>query len=170
MPTDLSTYHRRSLDQMRAIQPELEAAFQCTLHFIDKDVDDIQGVMDRNSGVDALAVKPNGKVYALGMRIQYGTWETFTIRYHRSSGNPTEFQKFDADSLALSPSYTVQIYEDRNRIKLGVAKSKELMSYVTAHEFDLEVRTADDEHNTFLVLPWEKIKGEQWFKMTYIER
>ena len=91
------------------------------------------------------------------MRCQWNRpFKTFTIRYQRNTGHPTEWQKYDpADKL--SPDYTIQLYpNDNGTIRFGIIRTSLLFEYARAHEKELYVNKGDDG-TTFLVVDWSDL-------------
>jgi hypothetical protein len=153
------------LDELKMIQPCLERTFGFKLILMDKTADETQAALDQIAGVDALAIK-DGKIYTIAFRVQWGRWDTFTIRSKRVTGNASELQKYDPSSTALRPAITMQVYLSDKAVTVGYATTNALMAYAIDNEPCLPKRTANDEGNEFIVVPWSTLKegGATWFK------
>ena len=139
--------------------------------------------LDTCSGIDAFQMLPSGNVLrGIASRIQYGrAYPTFTLRYKRSSGAATEFEKrlyairHGAQGY-MYPHLTVQAYMSHPKGKLlaaAVTETSSLYLYAERYRADrsrvYEQRNSSDG-NSFLVVPWEpyrkaghplNVRGEQ---------
>lgn len=96
-------------------------------------------LFDQYSGIDAIQII-NQQLRAVAIRVQWGNaWDTFTIRYKRSSGAKTEYQKrADAvlsDKGYLYPYLTIQAYLDKRGdstkiLSCGVVKTEDLYKFM----------------------------------------
>jgi hypothetical protein len=113
--------------------------------------------LDQESGIDVWRFEQGQGTVAVASRIQFGDnsldrndvpWNTFTVRYERSSGVETEFQKRKRDLRRpenLVPYYTVQAYltEPEGEIfSIGMVDTQSLIHFI---EENLEGR--EDERN-----------------------
>jgi len=69
---------------------------------------------DTVAGIDFWVVESNRGMFSIASRVQTYDKTTFTVRYSRSSGNDTEYQKRvqQLESNYELPTYTVQAYID----------------------------------------------------------
>lgn len=95
-------------------------------------------IFDTCAGIDAVHVW-RGNVRGVAVRVQWGNnYKTFTIRYKRHTGAPTEYAKrlaaIRGNDGALYPYLTIQAYADKrnNGSLLGyaVVKTSDLYQYV----------------------------------------
>lgn len=111
-----------------------------------EDGDDTALMFDRSLGIDALQIMPNGTMRGIASRVQYqGRFESFSVRYKRTSGLPTEFMKRMAaavDEDATLPAITIQAYlspvvnGQRPHLMLaGAVRTRALYSYIR-HEME----------------------------------
>jgi hypothetical protein len=131
--------------------------------------------MDELCGIDAYQVVRQGMaVRGVASRVQCDgiSWETFTLRLRRESGNTTEWEKRELavtrpDLGYLFPHLTVQAYVDRTHEKLlsvAVVRTVDLVNF-TARFGPFECRKqkrrmdrpyVDRTHDGtyFIVVPW----------------
>lgn len=102
--------------------------------------------LDRESGIDVWKFEQGEGTVAVASRIQFGEnaiddredapWNTFTVRYERSSGVDTEYQKRKRDLRRpenLLPYYTVQAYltEPEGEIfSIGMIDTESLIRFI----------------------------------------
>jgi hypothetical protein len=124
--------------------------------------------LDACSGIDAFQIPPPGNVLrGLASRIQYGRYyPTFTLRYKRSSGATTEFEKrlYAIRHIAqgyIYPHLTIQAYMSHPQGQLLAAAVTETRSlYLYAERYREDPSRVYEQRNTsdgksFLVVPWE---------------
>lgn len=136
----------------------------------------IAKLLDLHSGIDAVMLSDKG-LSGVALRIQKNTnknWGTFTIRYKRTSGNPTEYQKrikeiYDGHPT-FYPQFTVQAYYDSNDKLLGgaIVKTKTMYDIVMKHGEPFEknkngkngiyLQTNQSDGNSFIVVPFNMLK------------
>lgn len=92
--------------------------------------------LDTVAGVDAWDIKTDTGIRGVASRCQpIGPFDTFTVRYKRSSGAETEFQKRkrQINNNYLYPHWTVQAYYDDNDWRLesaAMAKTQEIIKFI----------------------------------------
>src|SRR5579859_8047998 len=99
--------------------------------------------LDNCSGIDAFQMLPSGiMLRGIASRIQYGRYyPTFTLRYKRSSGAVTEFEKrlYAIRHVAqgyIYPHWTIQAYLSKpNGQLLAVAVTETSSLYLYAERF-----------------------------------
>lgn len=130
---------RDSTDHFRDIVwPELRNWFgeEVSLHTTEGRRDELACDMDRIMGVDYWAVQGDAKMVSIASRVQpQYDLTTFTIRYSRSSGVDTEYQKrmVQLKSDAGLPIYTLQAYVDPVLGVLqnaAIVKTEDLYHYI----------------------------------------
>src|SRR5216110_2210489 len=123
--------------------------------------------LDACSGIYAFQMLPSGNMRCIASRIQYGHYyPTFTLRYKRSSGAVTEFEKrlYALRHVAqgyIYPHLTIQAYMSRPKVQLlaaAVTETSSLYLYAERYREDrsrvYEQRNTSDG-NSFLVVPWK---------------
>jgi hypothetical protein len=129
--------------------------------------------LDACSGIDAFQMPPSGNVLrGIASRIQYGrSYPTFTLRYKRSSGAATEFEKRlyaiqHVERGYIYPHLTIQAYMSRPSGKLlaaAVTETRSLYLYAQRYREDksrVYVQRNASDGNTFLVVMWEPYQRE----------
>lgn len=95
-------------------------------------------IFDTYAGIDAVHVWRNN-VRGVAVRVQWGkNYKTFTIRYKRHTGAPTEYAKrlsaIRGNDGALYPYLTIQAYADKrsagNLLGYAIVKTADLYEYV----------------------------------------
>ena len=107
-------------------------------------------------------VKFDKGIRGLASRIQWveKSWDTWTIRKSKLSGNKTEYQK-RTDAIAfeyLYPYYTLQAYitEDGGKLlSYAIAKTKDVISHIKEDQ----VRGQSDG-TKFYYVKWEDVKND----------
>jgi hypothetical protein len=129
--------------------------------------------LDNCSGIDAFQMPPSGNMLrGIASRIQYGrSYPTFTLRYKRSNGAVTEFEKRlyairHVEQGSIYPHLTIQAYMSRPSGKLlaaAVTETRVLYLYAERYRGDrsrvYEQRNPSDG-NSFLVVRWEPYQRE----------
>jgi hypothetical protein len=126
---------------------------------------DLANLFDQYSGIDAIH-SINGQLRTMAIRVQWGrAWDTFTIRYRRISGAPTEYQKraeaILSDKGYLYPYLTVQAYLDKRDnakrvVSCCIVKTSDLYRYVFLNMPYITQKTCN-EGNVFLCVPFNEI-------------
>ncbi|MBU1289908.1 hypothetical protein KKG85_01550 [Patescibacteria group bacterium] len=101
----------------------------------------------------------------IASRVQFGNtdWKSFTVRYKRSSGATTEYEKrklaIYGDRGLLYPYLTVQAYVKENNefMSAGVIKTKDLFNCLDDPKL-YEIRKNKSDGNIFRFVRWSKIK------------
>jgi len=129
--------------------------------------------LDTCSGIDAFQMLPSGHVLrGIASRIQYGrSYPTFTLRYKRSSGATTEFEKrlyairHGAQGY-LYPHLTIHAYMSGpggQLLAAAVTETSALYLYAQQYRGDAsrvyEQRNPSDG-NSFLVVLWEPYRRD----------
>lgn len=122
-------------------------------------------LFDQYSGIDAIQVV-NKQLRTIAVRVQWGkAWNTFTIRYKRSSGAATEYQKRAEAILSgkgfLYPYLTVQAYLDRRDnastvLSCCVVKTIDLYGFIFENMASIGRRTCP-EGNIFIYIPFQEL-------------
>ena len=80
-------------------------------------VDEVAKLLDTNAGIDALFIDKLGLIHGVAVRVQFTdrSWDTFSVRCERDSGNPTEYDKRVAalKARAMVPHMTFQGYASK---------------------------------------------------------
>lgn len=113
-------------------------------------------IFDKYAGIDAVHVWGD-KVRGVAVRVQWGVnYKTFTIRYRRASGAPTEFEKrveaIRSQDGWLYPHLTIQAYADKR-------DGGSLLSYAVISTDDLFLYLASNVVDRFIVGKKGKIPG-----------
>lgn len=135
---------------------------------IENSGNEILDMFDKYSGIDAIQITKDSQIRTMACRVQWTDrpWNTFTIRYKRSSGARTEFEKrMDAiDNDKLYPQLTMQAYfsnNDDKLLSLAIVETRNLYkSIVCDGQINTSVarkKTAFEDGNVFLVVPWDKL-------------
>lgn len=124
-------------------------------------------MFDQYSGVDAFQLV-NNKLRSVALRMQKcqgKKWNTFTIRYTRSSGAKTEYKKRLEAILSgrgfLYPYLTIQAYYDETKKELlsfGVVKTEDLYNYVSMNLPKITKRTNKQDGNVMLVISFSELQ------------
>lgn len=119
-------------------------------------------LLDVKSGIDFIMNIKNGGIKTLANRVQTSdkSWDTYTIRYKRKTGNETEFDKriFDIENDYLYPHYTMQSYiKDGCVLNYDIIETKKLFEYIELNIENIKKRTAYDG-NVFLIISFEEVK------------
>jgi hypothetical protein len=166
MTTRIDKEFDESLADLIMIKPCLEKYLQGELIVIDKDESKLMAALDQLGGIDAYLVREFVSARGLGMRIQWGSWDTFTIRTKRKTGTPTDLQKYQNYSGGPRPDYIMHIYLRDGEIRVGTAPYLDLMKYVVDNFDRFEIKTAPDG-NEFIAVDWDELEKEvTWFKRT----
>ena len=115
----------------------------------------ILNMFDQHSGVDAIQITKDKQIRGVALRVQYGNaWDTFTIRYRRSSGAKTEYEK-RVEALQnekMYPQLTIQCYlsEDGSKIlSVGIIKTRDLYEQLERNNEKVKKRVAKEDGNIF---------------------
>lgn len=118
---------------------------------------------DRVGGVDFWVFDSSGGMLSIASRVQTYDRETFTVRYSRSSGSDTEYQKRmrQMNGGGELPTYTVQAYVDET---LGVlrnaaaVRTEELYGYLQQGRVGRDWSLIDsDENEEFFAVDWSEL-------------
>ncbi len=130
--------------------------------------------LDTCSGIDAFQfLESRHMLRGIASRVQYGSryYPTFTLRYRRSNGAVTEFEKRlhaiqHVEQGYIYPHLTIQAYMSRPSGKLlAVAATETKSLYLYAQKYR-EVRSRvyqqrnRSDGNSFLVVLWEPYRQE----------
>ena len=131
----------------------------------------LASIFDQYAGIDAVHVWKNN-VRGVAVRVQWGVnYKTFTIRYHRHTGAPTEYEKrlaaIRGNQGALFPYLTIQAYADKrdggNLLSFAVVRTADLYEYIERRLVDdggkiTGIRTRKcPEGNTFLYVSFDDL-------------
>lgn len=148
---------------------QIESFFSNTskLFNIEFEESDISKMLDQHCGIDYI-LKSNGKVYGVAARINFMVRHHghVTIRYTRSNGNKTEFEKrcesIKSNSAEIYASITMQIDALNNRVvRMIVFESDNLYLELLKDKEAYEKRFLNvnqNDGNTFLKISYEEIK------------
>ena len=125
-------------------------------------------ILDGLGGIDRWHVLGD-MMRGLAIRIQWGEpWNTFTIRYDRGSGNPTEYQKrlraIEHNQQGwLMPAITIQAYlserEHGELLSVAAITTKDLIDFIKDLD-DKNPYTRETHDNTaFIYVPWDELHG-----------
>lgn len=137
----------------------------------------LENDLDILAGIDAWQIiREKSVMRGIASRVQWlrpgiKEWNTFTIRYKRTSGATTEFEKrlFALQHRSenyLLPHFTVQAYFRLNPLgqrttndflSLGVVKTLDLYRYLLKYRMGM-VRSNGDDGNEFLFAPWSDME------------
>lgn len=134
-------------------------------------------LFDKYSGIDAVQITKDRQLRGVAIRVQYGhSWNTFTIRYRRSSGAKTEYEKrLEAiKNEKMYPQLTLQCYLSKGAEKVISAawiKTKDLYRQIVSKPQICKYRFAGEDGNQFLYVNWADLdniliyeNGETYFQ------
>jgi hypothetical protein len=146
-------------------QTELLSHIKGDLVNIETNDTQLANLFDQYSGIDAFQVV-NKQLRGVAIRVQWGkAWDTFTIRFRRSSGARTEYEKRSeaifSDKGYLYPYLTIQAYIDKrddaqNILSCCVVKTLDLYKYIFVNMPNLKPRTCP-EGNEFLHIKFDDL-------------
>lgn len=124
-------------------------------------------LLDNYSGIDHWQVKPqDGQIRGLASRVQWGEdWRTFTVRFSRPSGVPTEYHKRMAalhakDEGWLFPALTAQAYLTKRAeqlLSVAIVTTADLYAFLESYNLENNKRTTSSGEE-FLWLPWDWLR------------
>lgn len=129
----------------------------------------IAKMFDQYSGIDAMHVYKK-QMRGVAVRVQWSNkaWNTFTIRYKRSSGKETEYEKRKKAIYGSQgwfyPFITIQAYFDKRNgdkkmLSFGVVKTKDLYDYIEANKNTLLSNSRlCPEGNTFIHVSFNDLR------------
>jgi hypothetical protein len=140
-------------------------------------VEDVEGqkfehriikILDNFAGIDAIEVNPDKGIRGISIRCQWITnkvFNSFSIRYERSNGARTEFDKRTFQMISregwLYPALTIQAYFQ----KIDGVKSNHLLTVGMAYTRDIYEAIVDNgqayitqDKNKYLSIGWEKMR------------
>jgi len=122
-------------------------------------------MFDKYSGVDAIQITNDNQIRGIAMRVQYGNaWNTFTIRYKRTSGAKTEYEK-RVDALENEKAYphlTVQCYlsnDGETILSVGIIRTRDLYKQIQERPEITNFRSAGEDGNTFIWVNFKDLKN-----------
>lgn len=117
-------------------------------------------LLDKYSGIDYIRKNDCG-LQGVASRVQFGyAWNTFTIRYERSTGSKTEYEKRieQIKNGYFYPAFTLQAYfDDRtelNLLSIAIIKTIDLYDILEKDEI---VKTNKSD-NVFKYVDWDNIE------------
>ena len=122
--------------------------------------------LDTLGGVDLWWVHQQ-QIFPVASRVQYGhqSWNSFTVRYSRSSGRPTEYHK-RLQSLrtgSIYPKLTIQAYVNNGHLMAAAAvDTKHLIDLATQYSHQKRVNKADGA--TFIYVNWDQCSPDKIIK------
>lgn len=157
------------------IKIPLETLIGGRIHSLEEGSNNID-ILDIDYGYDLIQTIDSNE-YGIASRIQptKWSWDTFTIRYNRSSGNDTEYVKRinDIAMEGLYPKWTLQAYvsEDYTKLlSLSVIDTNILYDKVvgfihsngldTDRNKDIYTVTNTIDNNLFIVVRWRFLAGD----------
>ncbi|HEV7297777.1 MAG TPA: hypothetical protein VGN72_00305 [Tepidisphaeraceae bacterium] len=148
----------------RYVIPAISKFLNAQVISINKHASSLEAMLDRRAGLDAVACF-GGQVHGLGLRASHGTYNNFTIRWRRSTGLATEFQKHKAHT-GLKPTITVQAYLDGSILSLGVAVTSKLYKFAedNLHDEWAVQRKTNYDGGRFLSIRWHHLENMSWFR------
>lgn len=136
---------------------------------------DLAEALDQTSGIDGIQLLPGGGSLAIATRVQFGpqSWDSFTVRFSRTSGAETELAKrlreLERPEL-LAPYWTIQAYctSEGEPLSIGAIRTADLYPYIRAElasalqyrHHVIRVRENGDDGNCFLALDWAQLASE----------
>lgn len=105
-------------------------------------------------------------IRAVAYRVQWGkSYDTFTIRYSRVTGNPTEWEKllFAQDNRAdgwISPVLHVHAYvstDETKLLSLGIVETALLVRFMIEHKSEIPLMKNRDG-SQFFVVTWASLR------------
>jgi hypothetical protein len=134
---------------------------------------DLASQMDTLAGIDMWQTKRGEGCRGIGSRVQYGkSWNTFTVRLHRSSGAITEWEKRKEAVKTgrwLYPYLTVQAYVDGDKLlSAGIVKTADLVAFIenAMEQGTLKTNVARDDGGTatFAIVRWADLPSTRVFQ------
>lgn len=123
--------------------------------------DEVLKNFDTYAGMDAY-MTDGINLRPIASRIQYSVpYRSFTIRFSRDSGAPTEFEKIDrAIKYGYArPYYHIQTYiVNENKVFIGIVRTKDLWFYINHYSPEIK-RTGVKQHGqaNFYVCYWDDL-------------
>lgn len=129
-------------------------------------------IVDIEYGYDLIQIDNEGLINGIALRIQYidKSYNTFTLRYTRSTGSETEVSK-RIKAIANNgkyPKWTIQIYiNDNTIIGLGIVDTKLLYEKVALfivcgldrdYTKDVYINVNPIDGNEFIVVKWHSLR------------
>jgi hypothetical protein len=125
----------------------------------------INKLLDRDAGFDYFREDKNG-MQGIASRVQFDdSFNSFTIRLERDSGNKTEFEKrkFAIENGYMYPEFTMHSYFDNrinlNLISIAIIKTIDLFNYHKMHPNDFLIQTS--KNAVFYSINWNYLKDLQ---------
>lgn len=118
-------------------------------------------LLDEVSGIDIVWKKDN-QIKGIASRVQWGNYDTFTIRCGRKSGAETEYKKrLETIGESFSPHLTMQMYcnnrEENIFESLAIIKTEDLyLLIITRPDLVHESKS----NNFFKYISWNDIKNK----------
>lgn len=126
--------------------------------------------IDQMSGVDYLRLNDIG-IQGIAARVQFGrSWDSFTVRYKRSTGALTEYEKrkMQIEKGYFYPAYTLQAYFDNsvnlNLLSIGIIETKALYEEMQNNPA-VVTRTNPSDMNEFKLLFWSDVINKNALKV-----
>jgi len=152
----------------KIVWPEIKHWFgdSAELYNTENHTDSLRTEFDHVAGVDFWVVESGAGMLSIASRVQTYDKTTFTVRYSRSSGNDTEYQKRmrQLENHYELPTYTVQAYIDET---LGVLRNaaacptEQLYQYISDGEPDDDWPLIEsNESETFFPVSWGELDSE----------
>jgi hypothetical protein len=122
--------------------------------------------LDRDSGIDGFQKLPEGGYRSVAHRVQKvdRSFDTFTLRERRQSGEETEVQKrvraLEDEWGKTRPDLQIQGYVSKDisrALTAAAVRGDDLWSYVTAELHRLKRKTNPDDGVVFIVAPWRAL-------------
>ena len=142
------------------------------ISFEDMNDNSVSKLFDINAGIDAVSISSKG-LRGIALRIQYDIeYNTFTIRYERSSGAKTELSKrIEAIKKGyIYPYLTCQCYYNEKNIKLlsgAICRTSDLYKFAEDNIETLEQnKRRCPEGNYFLWITFKEFE-ESGYKIVY---
>lgn len=122
--------------------------------------------LDMLAGVDLWHVHQN-QIFPIASRVQYGprAWNTFTIRYSRPNGSPTEYHKRleSIKSGSLYPQKTIQAYVHNGQLLAAAAvDTRHLMEQAGRYIHQVRVNPVDGAK--FIYVNWDQCADDYIIK------
>jgi hypothetical protein len=131
------------------------------IYLLEGSNDRISRLLDEVSGIDIIWKKDN-QIKGIASRVQWGNYDTFTIRCERKSGAETEYKKrLETIGESLYPHLTMQMYcnnrEENIFESMAIIKTEDLyLLIITRPDLVHESKS----NNFFKYIFWNDIRNK----------
>lgn len=119
--------------------------------------------LDNMSGIDGVVMNANVGMRTVGVRVQVieKAWNSFSVRFERSSGLKTEYEKRVMSIMNgyLYPMLTIQAYVNRRHelLSCGICNTLDMYSYFL-NDLPTDENVNPSDGNKFKILYWSKFQ------------